>query len=170
MTDQTFDSQLFHEVHEPLHRSRGFDPHSHRAWKLGIKLPHVVAFVLQSHAHYFPRFGVQHCHYLLRACKSHPIILISASFGPSTVRANTEQFTRAVARPASLWHQPNPSRRDSSWITRKPTARSMRLMDLENSARQNQSHSRTRGLGAHEQVAGSSSRKLYLRQDCHEIV
>src|SRR6266481_2822644 len=40
-----------------------------------------------------------------RACKSHPIILISASFGPSSVRANTEQFTRAVARPASLWHQ-----------------------------------------------------------------
>src|SRR5580704_8889951 len=42
-----------------------------------------------------------------RACKSHPIILISASFGPSTVRVNTEQFTRAVARPASLWHQPD---------------------------------------------------------------
>src|SRR6266478_2059422 len=41
-----------------------------------------------------------------RACKSHPIILISASFGPSTVRVITEQFTRAVARPASLWHQP----------------------------------------------------------------
>jgi len=33
---------------------------------------------------------------------------ISASFGPSTVRVNTEQFTRAVARPASLWHQPDP--------------------------------------------------------------
>ena len=31
MTDQAFDSQLFHEVHKPLHRSRGFDPHSHRA-------------------------------------------------------------------------------------------------------------------------------------------
>src|SRR6266566_2002606 len=44
-----------------------------------------------------------------RASKSHPIILISASFGPSTVRANTEQFTRAVARPASLWHQRNPT-------------------------------------------------------------
>jgi hypothetical protein len=29
----------------------------------------------------------------------------SASFGPSSVRANTEQFTRAVARPALLWHQ-----------------------------------------------------------------
>ena len=37
-----------------------------------------------------------------RACKSHPIILISASFGPSTVRVITEQFTRAVARPTSL--------------------------------------------------------------------
>jgi hypothetical protein len=35
------------------------------AVELGIKLPHVVAFVLQSHAHYFPRFGVQHGHDLL---------------------------------------------------------------------------------------------------------
>jgi hypothetical protein len=35
------------------------------------------------------------------------IIRISASFGPSTVRANTEQSTRAVARPTSLWHQPD---------------------------------------------------------------
>src|SRR5882762_5134837 len=34
-TDQAFDSQLFQEGHEPLHRSRGFDPHTHRAWKLG---------------------------------------------------------------------------------------------------------------------------------------
>jgi hypothetical protein len=33
MTNQAFDSHLFHEVHEPLHRSRGFDPHSHRVWK-----------------------------------------------------------------------------------------------------------------------------------------
>src|ERR1700686_4007756 len=40
-----------------------------------------------------------------RACKSHPIIRISASFGPSSVRVNTAQFTRAVARPASLRHQ-----------------------------------------------------------------
>jgi hypothetical protein len=37
MTDQAFDSQLFHEVHKPLHRSRGFDPHSHRAWKARYK-------------------------------------------------------------------------------------------------------------------------------------
>jgi hypothetical protein len=31
MTDQAFDSQFFHEIHKPLHRSRGFDTHSHRA-------------------------------------------------------------------------------------------------------------------------------------------
>jgi hypothetical protein len=30
-----------------------------------IKLPHVVAYVRQSHLHDLPRFGVQHCHYLL---------------------------------------------------------------------------------------------------------
>src|SRR5690349_10462508 len=105
MTDQAFDSQLFHEVHKPLHRSRGFDAHSHRAWKRGIKLPHVVAFVLQSHAHYFPRFGVQHCHCLLASVQitsynSHLGLLRSEH-----CRVNTEQFTRAVARPASLWHQ-----------------------------------------------------------------
>src|SRR5438034_2203353 len=109
MTDQAFDSQLFHEVHKPLHRSRGFDAHSHRAWKRGIKLPHVVAFVLQSHAHYFPRFGVQHCHCLLASVQitsynSHLGLLRSEH-----CRVNTEQFTRAVARPASLWHQPEKS-------------------------------------------------------------
>jgi len=39
---------------------------------------------------------------------------MSASFGPSSVRANTEQSTRAVARPTSLWHQPE---------TEQPSAR-----------------------------------------------
>src|SRR5260370_42430399 len=107
MTDQAFGSQLFHEVHKPLHRSRGFDAHTHRAWKRGIKLSHVVAFVLQSHAHYFPRFGVQHCHCLLASVQitsynSHLALLRSEH-----CTVNTEQFTRAVARPASLWHQSN---------------------------------------------------------------
>jgi hypothetical protein len=60
MTDQAFDSQFFHEIQKPLHRSRGFDTHSHRAWKRGIKLAHVVAFVLESHFHYLSRCGVQH--------------------------------------------------------------------------------------------------------------
>src|SRR5579863_4819487 len=105
VTHQTFDSQFFHQIHKPLHRSRGFDSHTHRAWKRGIKLPHVVALVLQSHLHSSPVVGSSIANVCWRACKSHPIILISASFGPSTVRANTEQFTRAVAGPASLWHQ-----------------------------------------------------------------
>jgi hypothetical protein len=105
-TRLAFDSQLFHEVHKPLHRSRGFDAHTHRVWKLGIKLSHVFAFVLQSHAHYFPRFGVQHGHCLLASVQitsynSHLGLLRSEH-----CRVNTEQFTRAVARPASLWHQP----------------------------------------------------------------
>jgi len=92
------------EVHEPLHRSRGFDPHTHRAWKLGIQTPaRWLPSCFRVHAHYFPRCGLQHCHDCWRACKSHPIILISASFGPSAVRVNTEQFTRAVGEPASLW-------------------------------------------------------------------
>jgi hypothetical protein len=50
---------------KPLHRSRGFDPHSHLAWQLEIKLPHVVAFVHQSHFHNLSRGGVQHRHCLL---------------------------------------------------------------------------------------------------------
>src|SRR5258708_965245 len=113
MTDQAFDSQFFHEIQKPLHRSRGFDPHSRRAWKRGIKLPHVVAFVLQSDAHYLSRCGVQHRQRLLASVRvtsynSHLGLLRSEH-----CRVNTEQFTRAVAGPASLWHQSskwNPAR------------------------------------------------------------
>src|SRR4029077_12613932 len=105
MADQAFDAQLLQEVHKPLHRSRGFDPHTHRAWQLGIKLPHVVAFVLESHLHHLSRCGVQHRQCLLASVQitsynSHLGLLRSEH-----CRVNTEQFTRAVARPASLWHQ-----------------------------------------------------------------
>src|SRR6202158_5873779 len=100
-TDQTFDSQLFHEVHKP-HRSRGFDAHTHRACKLGIKLPHVVASCVRVMVTTSPVVVSSIANVCWRACKSHPIILISASFGPSTVGVNTEQSTRTVARPASL--------------------------------------------------------------------
>src|ERR1700740_776627 len=107
MADQTFDSQFFHEIQKPLHQSRGFDTHSHRAWKRGIKLPHIVAFVLESHLHYLSRCGVQHRQRLLASVQitsynSHLGLLRSEH-----CRVNTEQFTRAVARPTSLWHQPD---------------------------------------------------------------
>src|SRR6202034_4732155 len=69
ITNPVFDSQLFHQVHEPLHRSRGFDAHAHRTWKCGIKLPHVVPFVQQSHSHYLSRFGLQHRQRLLASMK-----------------------------------------------------------------------------------------------------
>src|SRR5437879_6306458 len=85
MTDQAFDSQLFHEVHKPLHRSRGFDAHSHRAWKRGIKLPHVVPSCFRVMLTTSPVSVSSIATACWRACKSHPIILISASFGPSTV-------------------------------------------------------------------------------------
>jgi len=68
--DQTLDSQLFHDIQKPLHRSRGFDPHAHRAWQRGIKLPHVVAFVLESHLQYLSRCGVQHRQRLLASVAS----------------------------------------------------------------------------------------------------
>src|ERR1700758_4406831 len=105
MTDPAFDSQFFQEIYEPLHRSGGFDTHAHRAWKRGIKLPHVVAFVLESHLHYLSRCGVQHRQRLLASVQitsynSHLGLLRSEH-----CRVNTEQSTRAVARPAPLWHQ-----------------------------------------------------------------
>jgi hypothetical protein len=65
MTHQAFDSQFFHEVQKPLHRSRGLDAHTHRAWQFGIKLPHIVAFVLQNRIHYLSRRGLQHRQRLL---------------------------------------------------------------------------------------------------------
>jgi hypothetical protein len=37
------------------------------------------------------------------------LVRCSGPNGPDTVRTNTEQFTRVVARPASLWHQRQPS-------------------------------------------------------------
>jgi hypothetical protein len=55
-----------------------------------------------------------------RACKSHPIIRISASFDPSTVGVNTEQSTRVVAGPTSLWHQ------SGMWIRGLPSTASNR--------------------------------------------
>src|ERR1700681_4075706 len=105
MTDQAFDSELFHEIHKPLHGSSGFDSYTHRPWKRGIKLPHVVAFVRQSPLHDFSRGGVQHRQRLLATMQiasynSHLGLLRS-----ELCRVNTEQSTRAVARPASLRHQ-----------------------------------------------------------------
>src|ERR1700736_227062 len=105
MTNPAFDSQLFHEIHKPLHRSRCFNAHTHRVWKLRIKLPHVVVFVRQSHLHYLSRCGVQHRQCFLASVQitsynSHLGLLRSEH-----CRVNTAQFTRAVARPASLWHQ-----------------------------------------------------------------
>src|ERR1700677_2012641 len=104
MSHQTFDPQFFHEVHEPLHRSGSFDPHTHRPGKLGIKLSHHVAFVLQSPFLYLSRCGVQHRQCLLATVQitsynSHLGLLRSEH-----CRVNTEQSTRAVARPASLRH------------------------------------------------------------------
>src|SRR6266446_1984412 len=90
MTDLAFHSQLFQEVHKPLHRSRGFDPDTHRAWKLGIKLPHVVAFVLQSHGHHLPCCGVEHRQRLLASVQVTSYNSHLGLLGPSTVRVNTE--------------------------------------------------------------------------------
>jgi hypothetical protein len=69
VTNLAFHSQIFHQVHKPLHRSRGFDAHTHRAWKRRIKLSHAVSFVQQSYFHQLPGFGVQHRQSLLASVK-----------------------------------------------------------------------------------------------------
>src|SRR5271155_5135685 len=65
MTNLTVDSELFHQVQKPLHRSGRFDAYAHRTWQRGIKLPHAVAFVRESPIHYFPCSGIQHRQRLL---------------------------------------------------------------------------------------------------------
>src|SRR5580693_730989 len=102
MTDLTLDSQLFHQVQKPFHRSGRFDAYAHRTGKRGIKLPHAVAFVRESPIYYFPSSGVQHRQRLLASVQITSYNLHLGLLGPSAVGANTEQFTRAVARPASL--------------------------------------------------------------------
>src|ERR1700731_2447171 len=91
MAHQAFDSEFFHEVHKPLHGTGGFDSHTYRSRKFALKLAHVVALVLQSGLHNLAGGGVQHRQRLLASVQITSIIRISASFGPSTVRANTEQ-------------------------------------------------------------------------------
>src|SRR5580704_7299651 len=65
MSDLTVDSEFFHQLQKPLHRSSRFDAYAHRSGKRGIKLPHVVAFVCESPIHYLPCSGVQHRQRLL---------------------------------------------------------------------------------------------------------
>src|ERR1700679_3751291 len=65
MTYLTVDPQLRHQVQKPLHRPGRFDAYTHRTWKRGITLPHIVAFVRQNHIHGLSRCGVQHRQRLL---------------------------------------------------------------------------------------------------------
>jgi hypothetical protein len=59
MTHQTFDPQFFHEVHKTLHRSRGFDSHTHGPRKRGIKLSHVEEKMDGDVASYIVRYYAQ---------------------------------------------------------------------------------------------------------------
>src|SRR6266850_390579 len=105
MTHQTFDSEFLHEVHKPLHGAGGFDSHSRRPWKVGIKLSHDAAFVLESRVHYLAGCGVQHRQRLLASVQ---ITSYNSDLGllrSELYRVNTAQATRAVARPVSLRHQ-----------------------------------------------------------------
>src|ERR1700683_5238272 len=65
MTHLTINSEFFHQVQKPLHRSGRFDTYLHRSGKARIKLPYTIAFVGQSFVHDFSRRGVQHRQRLL---------------------------------------------------------------------------------------------------------
>src|SRR5215467_11187531 len=95
MANPAFNSQLLQEVQKPMHRSGRFDAHKHRARKLGIKLPHVVALVQQRQLHHFSRFRVQHRQRLLASVQITSYNSHSASFGPSAVRVNIESVYSA---------------------------------------------------------------------------
>src|SRR5580700_682123 len=82
-----------------------FDPHTHGPGKLGIKLSHVVAFVPQSRSLHLSRCRVQHRQRLLATVQITSYNLHLGLLRSEPCRVNTEQSTRAVARPASLRHQ-----------------------------------------------------------------
>src|ERR1700722_16032483 len=113
MTHQTFDPEFFHEVQEPLHRSSGFDSHSHRSGKLGIELPHDLALVPQSRSPHFSRRGIQHSQRLLATVQITSYNPHLGLLRSERCRVNTEQSTRAVARPASLRHHSGLTRIES---------------------------------------------------------
>ena len=103
MADAARDAQLLHQPQEPAHRPGRFDAHDDRRRQAGVELPDRLALVLQRAAR--PISPVSRSNIAIvcwLACKSHPIIRISASFDPSAVRVDTAQSTRAVARPTSL--------------------------------------------------------------------
>src|SRR5262245_37059743 len=84
------DSQFFQQIQKPLHRSDRFHAHEHRAGKLRIKLPHLMAFVHQRSIHDFSGCGVEHRQRLLASMQITSYNSHSASFDPSAVRVNNE--------------------------------------------------------------------------------
>ena len=75
----TFDSELFHQLQEPLRCTTSFNPNSHRTWQPGVKLAHFIALVSENVLFYFSCFRVQHRQGLRRACKSQPCILFASA-------------------------------------------------------------------------------------------
>jgi len=59
------DPQLLQQPQKPEHRSRRFQPDQHRLRQRGVKLPHRLAFVLQSPLDHFRRLAVHHRNGLL---------------------------------------------------------------------------------------------------------
>src|ERR1700733_4878688 len=105
MSDLTVDPQFFHQLQKPLHRSGRFDAYSHRPWKCGINSRTLLPSCARVWFTTSPVAVSSIANVCLRACQSHPIIRISASFVPSTVGVNTEPSTRHLVRPTSVWHQ-----------------------------------------------------------------
>jgi len=73
ITNLAFDSQFFHQVHEPLHRAGGFDPHACGPENSRTLLPSCVRVIFTIS----PVSVSSIANVCWRVCQSHPIILIS---------------------------------------------------------------------------------------------
>ena len=104
MTDVAGNSEVLHQRQKPPHRTSGFKADDDRSGECGVEVPHGVGLMFQRGFGNFSRVPSSIAMDCWLACKSQPIIRISASFDPSAVRVDTAQSTRAVVRPTSLRH------------------------------------------------------------------
>ena len=95
MTHAARDPEFVHQLQKPSHRARGFDPHHDRRRQAPRRIP---ARSLPSCFNVFSTTSpVSRSNIAIvcwAACKSHPIIFISASFDPSAVSVDTHSLLR----------------------------------------------------------------------------
>jgi hypothetical protein len=94
MSHPVRDAQFVEQLQKPSHRAGGFEPDQDRRRQGRVEFPHGPFLVFQRLLDDFPGLAVQHRIVCWAACKSHPIILISASFDPSAVSMDTHSLLR----------------------------------------------------------------------------